>query len=327
MFAIATLLLVVALSLLVTRVATVVLTATGMSSQTARFQARSAFTGAGFTTSESERVVDHPLRRRVIGTLMLLGNAGIVAAASSTILGFRNAGFGREWWRVLELVGGLLALVFISRSRWVDRRLTAAIGRLVGRYTDWSDRDVAGLLKLSGGYTVSEFAVQSSDWVACRSLDELALRREGIVVLGITRTDGRYLGVPTMDTVVDPGDILVVYGLSDWLRELDHRPAGPEGDRAHEAAVERAHGESRREQVDDRQARRAHAGAGTSNASRAHALMWMDRLRLSAREQRHGCSHARGPAVPAAARHRHRDGNPLSHEPRLPGPRHPSRAV
>jgi Trk-type K+ transport system membrane component len=91
MYAIASLLAVLAVSLLVTRVATVVLAASGMSGESARFQARSAFTGAGFTTTESEAVVAHPLRRRVVMLLMLVGNVGFVAAASSLILGFHAA--------------------------------------------------------------------------------------------------------------------------------------------------------------------------------------------------------------------------------------------
>ena len=66
MIAIGSLLLVVAISLLVTRVATVMLTATGLSREVARFQARSAFTGAGYTTTESESVVNHPVRRRIV---------------------------------------------------------------------------------------------------------------------------------------------------------------------------------------------------------------------------------------------------------------------
>jgi len=35
-------------------------TATGLSRESARFQARSALTGGGFTTTESEAVVRHP---------------------------------------------------------------------------------------------------------------------------------------------------------------------------------------------------------------------------------------------------------------------------
>jgi TrkA-C domain len=238
-FAIATLLLIVALSLVVVRVATVILTASGMSREAARFQARSAFTGSGFTTSESEQVVDHPLRRRVISTLMLLGSAGVVAAASTAILGFRSAGFGHTWWRVLELAVGLFALVWLSRSPRVDRTLTAAIRRGLGRWTGLPTRDLGSLLDLAGDHAVSELAVREDDWIAGRQLGELELREEGVVVLGITRADGRYLDAPTGATEVVPGDVLVVYGRTDLLCELDDRPAGADGDRAHDAAIAR----------------------------------------------------------------------------------------
>ncbi len=80
MWGLISILIVLVISLLVVRVATVALTLTGMSQQMAKFQARSAFTGAGFTTSESENVVGHPVRRRIIMLLMLVGNAGIVTA-------------------------------------------------------------------------------------------------------------------------------------------------------------------------------------------------------------------------------------------------------
>jgi hypothetical protein len=49
------LLVVLGLSLVITRIATVALAHTGLSSEAARFQARSAFTGTGFTTSEAEQ--------------------------------------------------------------------------------------------------------------------------------------------------------------------------------------------------------------------------------------------------------------------------------
>ena len=237
MVAISSLLLVVTVSLLITRVATVILTATGMSREAARFQARSAFSGAGFTTRESEAVVDHPVRRKVIATLMLLGSAGVVAVVSTLILGLGRGDVGQRWWRVLELVVGLLAIVFVSRSRWVDQRLTALISRLLRRYTELPGRDVAGLVDLAGGYAVIELAVAEGDWVAGRTLGDLRLRDEGLVVLGITRQDGRYVAGPGAATHVTVGDILVLYGRDELLAELDARPSGPAGDLAHVAAV------------------------------------------------------------------------------------------
>jgi hypothetical protein len=236
-FAIASLLLIVALSLLVTRVATVVLVATGTAHHVARFQARSALTGSGFTTSESERVVNHPVRRRVIATLMLLGNVGLVGAASSAILGFQGGARGSAGWRIAELGVGLLVLVVISRSRWVDRTMTDWTSRMLHRHTDLPTRDLAGLLKLSGSYTVEELAVEAGDWIAERTLADLGLRDEGIVVLGVTRPDGHYLGAPTGGTVIRAGDNLILYGRAERLRELDDRRGGASGERAREAAV------------------------------------------------------------------------------------------
>lgn len=252
MYAISSLLFLVALSLLVTRVATVILVATGISRQTARFQARSAFTGAGFTTTESEEIVRHPVRRRVVMNLMLLGHAGLVAGAGSLILGFRSAGAGHNVYRVLLLVAGLLALLLVSRSSWVDRRLTRLISHVLHRYTDVPVRDVAGLLELSGSFSVGELAVAESDWVAGRTLGELGLRDEGVVVLGITRQDQAYRGAPVGSTMVRAGDVLILYGTGEALAELDRRPAGPAGDRHHEQAVARQEELIRRESSADR---------------------------------------------------------------------------
>lgn len=77
---------VLVLSLLVTRVATVALSMTGLSQQVAKFQARSAFTGTGFTTSEAEKVVNHPVRRQIIMLLMIIRSAGLVTIIISLIL-------------------------------------------------------------------------------------------------------------------------------------------------------------------------------------------------------------------------------------------------
>ncbi len=116
MTAVLTLLVVVMLSLLVTRAATIALAATGLSRESARFQARSAFSGAGFTTSESESVVNHPVRRRIIMWLMLAGNAGIVAVVASLVLTVVEPGSNLSVLaRPITLVGpGRLAALWVA---------------------------------------------------------------------------------------------------------------------------------------------------------------------------------------------------------------------
>jgi len=109
MAALLSFLIVLVISILVTKIATLALVHTGLSDQTARFQARSAFSGVGFTTSEAEQVVNHPVRRKVLMALMLLGNAGMVSAVSSLILTFVNLGQGAVYWywRDIIIAGGV----------------------------------------------------------------------------------------------------------------------------------------------------------------------------------------------------------------------------
>jgi hypothetical protein len=235
--ALATLFIVVLVSLIVTRVATVILVLTGLSRESARFQARSALAGVGFTTSEAESVVSHPVRRRVIAALMLLGSAGLVTAVATLVLSFGEVEGHERLGRLVALVAGLLVLLLLARSEWVDRRMTRVIEWALRRWTDLDVRDYESLLHLSSGYTVTELEVQDGDWLAGQSLGHLHLREEGVAVLGVHRSDGVYVGTPRGRTPVHARDRLVLYGRADRLEEIDRRPAGPEGDAAHARAL------------------------------------------------------------------------------------------
>ncbi|MFQ5905498.1 MAG: potassium transporter TrkA, partial [bacterium] len=70
---------VIAASTVVVKIASVALEMTGMDPDRARFQALSAFTGTGFTTRASEEVVRHDKRKKIIMALMIIGNAGFVS--------------------------------------------------------------------------------------------------------------------------------------------------------------------------------------------------------------------------------------------------------
>lgn len=238
MYGVVLLLVVAMLSLLITRVATIALTATGMARPAARFQARSALSGVGFTTRESEAVVAHPARRRIIMTLMLVGSVGL-ATSIAGILGGLVGGTpsaGDRVTRGVVLVGGLGLVYVISTSHWVDRRLSKLIGRGLARYTDLDVRDYAALLHVAGEYEVKEMLATPEAWITGRTLGELRLRDEGVLVLGIVRGDA-YLGVPDKNTRILAGDTLILYGRDGRFVELTERQAGAEGDRAHRMAA------------------------------------------------------------------------------------------
>lgn len=239
MIPIITLIFVITLSILVTRIATMALTYTGLSKETARFQARSAFTGVGFTTSEAESVVNHPVRRRILMLLMLFGNAGIITVMASVVLTFVNIEImGSGTWRLLLLGAALLVIWWLSASKWVDVRLSKFINRMLRRYTKLDVRDYSSLLHMAGEYRVSEMFVEQDDWLANSTLEEMRLQDEGIMVLGITRKKGKYIGAPDGSMRILPGDILILYGRNPSFEALDIRRRGKRGDKEHAKAVE-----------------------------------------------------------------------------------------
>ena len=238
MISIVTLLIVLTLSILLTRIATVALTHTGLSRESAKFQARSAFTGVGFTTSESEKVVNHPIRRRILLMLMLLGNAGIVTAVSTLIVSFVNLNQSDSLlWQIGLLFTGLLILWSLASSRWVDRHLSNIISTLLNKYSTISVQDFSKLLHLAGEYQVNELQVRRHDWLADKTIAELGLRDEGVIVLGITRSDGTYLGAPDGETRILLNDVLILYARASVMQQLDQRDAGADGDREHQKEV------------------------------------------------------------------------------------------
>jgi TrkA-C domain len=238
MIAIITLLIVLTFSLLITKIATIALTYTGLSREISRFQARSAFTGVGYTTAESEKIVNHPVRRRIMLILMLAGNVGIVTAVSTLVMTFiKLEGSGSPIFKLLLLLAGLLILLGIASIKWVDLKVSRAIEWALRRYTSLDIRDYAGLLHMAGEYKVAELYVKTNDWLADKKLQELDLAGEGLLILGITRKNGTYLGAPSGATGIFAADNLVVYGRTSAIEELDERRKGSIGDKKHADAI------------------------------------------------------------------------------------------
>lgn len=231
MTSVLTLIVIVSISVLVTRFATMALVHTGLSEQTTKFQARSAFTGVGYATREAERIVSHPVRRRIIMLLMLLGNVGIVSVLATLVLTFIGSDSGASEWlrKIGALIGGLALLWGLSKSKWVDKVLSRLINHLLNKYTDIKVRDYAGILHLSGEYEITEMYVDNEHWMTNRNLKQLNLRQEGLNLIGIERMDGTYVGLPNGETIIRDGDTLIMYGREAALKQLSERKRGRAG--------------------------------------------------------------------------------------------------
>jgi hypothetical protein len=250
MVAVASLLIVLALSMLVIRIGTVAFAMTGLSDEVAAFQSLSAFSGTGFTTGEAETVVNQPARRRIATLLIRLGAIGVVSSIATLLLSFVGAG-GTAPERLLGLGLGGLGLMALARSRAFNRLLTPLVERMLARYTSLEVRDYADLLHLRDDYRIAEIDVREHSWLGERAIGELDLGSEGVLILGVKRSGGKYVGAPPADLGLRSGDLLILYGRKHRLHELATR-ASDDHVAHREARAEHARDRSeQRKQLDD----------------------------------------------------------------------------
>jgi len=216
MGALLALLTIVTLSLIVVRVGATTLMMTGLSWDTSSFQAYSAFFGVGFTTKEAEMVVDHPIRRRIIKHLILLGNIGLTSAFATLVVTFVQTSGTMQTLEALGwIVGGLVVLVFLSKIKVLKLVLDLLIRKTLERAGISHALDL--LLRVQSGYCVSEIDVLEDNPIAGHSLAETRPADQGIIVLGITGKDGVFHGVPGPSDRVEVGDVITVYGNEDAI--------------------------------------------------------------------------------------------------------------
>lgn len=183
---------------------------TGLDRETARFQALSAFTGAGFTTRVSQRVVGHPVRRRITSTLIILGYGGTASVIASLVtsidmdnsvatlinLGILVA-FGALCWVLLRRFGHLLVGDVIRRI---------LLPRLTGDRVPHEE-----LLLYKAGFGITRIEVPPQSRVIGRTLRDLDLRNFNVQVLAVEE-EGDVHPIPDPNWRFEQGNHLIVYG-------------------------------------------------------------------------------------------------------------------
>ncbi len=217
MYAVATFLIVAVLTLVFGRFATGALIATGVPPEIASFQARSAFSGAGFTTTEAENVINHPARRRIIATTMLVGSLGTPTLIVTVLLTFVAPGPGTEAGRTLVLLSGLLVILLAVLNRPMTRWLVGVGQRYAAkRLIPALDSEPTVLLHLGDHFEIDILRLTADPEETVRGLRGLDQALPGITVLGIRRGE-EYFGESPVDITLAAGDELIIYGHHDRI--------------------------------------------------------------------------------------------------------------
>ena len=167
-------------------VGTIALEATGLERSKARFQALSALTGTGFTTSEAESIVNHPGRRRIATWLIFIGNAGIIAFIIILIL-YLRAGLITPTVPHIIIVGLPLLLIILFIRFGIIDKLSTAIIRSRQKESSATGLALGELLLQTGEYGIARLIVKWHEGVENIRLKDYALPDKEIRILAIER--------------------------------------------------------------------------------------------------------------------------------------------
>jgi hypothetical protein len=220
------LLLVVFVSLLLMQIGARALRYTGLDEEVALLQVQSAFTGSGFTTAESELVINHPLRRRIIRHMMLVGCLGVPSLIASLMVVVLSIVREEERFITSALsipiaIVGLVLIWFLLHSRPAERAIDWGIRLSLRKVGHIHPVDYAQMLRVHTGYSVGELIVEPGNPIAGRRLDDSRPADSGLLILGIERTNGEWVGAPHRDTIIELGDKLIVYGRDAMLERAN----------------------------------------------------------------------------------------------------------
>lgn len=214
------LLLILGISFFLIRLAAVALKLTGMPEQNARFQAVSALTGTGFTTTEAELIVNYPIRRKIIAWLMIFGNLGVISVISTLMISFvrTEANAMAILTQLAWMIGFTAVFFFIMLNPIIDRVFCGLISVFLEKFTFLGGRHYQKLLQLGGQLSVSEhqfFAAESL------TATEVTSKFDRFLILAVRRSTGPTERFSSETSPINPGDSLILFGTDDAHNDLN----------------------------------------------------------------------------------------------------------
>ena len=206
-------------SVLLVKIGALMLEMTGMDPEWARFQALSAFTQTGFTTSEAEGAVNHPVRRRIISGLMLSGAASLITLVS-VFVGTMALHDARQ--TTISLVAMAVAAFILWRIA-ASRRFSAFLHRTIKKRMEKMEimptTAMEFLVSQNNGYGIVRVLLDERSPQVGKTLADLGTIKQDVLVLSIQR-DETMIPVPKGPERLLAGDLLLCFGRVDSIARV-----------------------------------------------------------------------------------------------------------
>ena len=223
---------VVAVYMFTVEVFSVAFKLTGLATSKIRFQVASMFTSTGFTTNESELIVNDERRRKIAVACIYTGHIfsvvimGLVINVFFSIGTFVGSGASTahtftEWYFIVFYVSSALFLLMVFiKIPPINRRFQKLLETIAINSSKKSkNTNIITVLDLYGKHAITEVILNRiPDFAKEKSLFEMGLTKKFLInVLSIRR--GKRIIEVTKDTMFSKGDVLVIYGLINDIKE------------------------------------------------------------------------------------------------------------
>lgn len=216
--------------LLVIEIFSVALKLTGMASSKIKFQVASLFTGAGYTTSESELIAKDETRRKIATACMYTGHLFSVAfmgLLTNVVISLslyqrteKTPHFTEWYFIVLYVTIGFFLLVAFLKIPPVNRRFQRFLENMAIKFSNKNKKkNIVNVFDLQGKHAISEVILNIvPDYMNETPLSKMGLTKKYAITVLSIRRDSRIIEV-SKDTMFKKGDVIVVYGLINNIKE------------------------------------------------------------------------------------------------------------
>ena len=204
---------------------------TGLATNRIKFQVASLFTGAGFTTNESELITNDELRRKIAVACMYTGHVfsviimgliiNVFFSITNTIQGDAKHFNFTDWYFIVFYVSAaLFLLVLFLKIPPINKRFQRFLEHIaINASKSGRKTNIVTVLDLYGKQAIAEVILNRlPDFVSEKPLCEMNLNKKYVInILSIKR--GKRIVDVTKDTMFRKGDVLIIYGSINDIKE------------------------------------------------------------------------------------------------------------
>lgn len=206
----------------VVEIFTVLFRLTGLREDKARFQAISCMTNSGFTTKESELILNSVARRRLARIMMMFGYLFAVTGVSILVnLFIRSSSDQINWWSIVYSIIFLILILIITRSKWIVKKFDHLVEKLAKNKTKGAFYNNVRILEIFHDKLIAEVFVTcipaeisgktllEMNFRHTYKLNVLLIKRGKLIIDHVIATDQ-----------IKQGDRVLIYGSKDNIMEL-----------------------------------------------------------------------------------------------------------